>query len=208
VRVRFNDFVLDTDRRELLRGEARVPLRPKALQLLEILIEQRPKAVSREDLSDRLWPKTFVDTNALHKLMYQLREALSDDEQTIIRTVYGFGFAFAATATDEAPGAAKARCRIVIGESEFDLREGENVVGRERDAAVRIEAASISRRHARITVSGDHATLEDLQSKNGTWIRGKRIHRGELSDGDAILFGTVAAAFRIVAAEQSTETAL
>jgi DNA-binding winged helix-turn-helix (wHTH) protein len=208
VRVRFNDFVLDTDRRELLRGDARVPLRPKALQLLEILIEQRPKAVSQEELADRLWPETFVDKNALHKLMHQLRDALVDQEQAIIRTVYGFGFAFAAAAIDESAGTPRTRCRIVIGDSEFDLRDGENIVGRDRDAAVRIEAASISRRHARIMVSGEHVTLEDLQSKNGTWIRDKRIHRGELSDGDSILFGTVAASFCIVAAEQSTETAL
>lgn len=208
MRVRFVDFLLDTDRRELLRGEARVPLRPKALQLLEILVEQRPRAVSHEVLTDRLWPETFVDRNSIHKLMFQLRGALGDDEQTIVRTVYGFGFAFAATAIDEVPVAAIARCRIVIGDSEFDLSEGENVVGRERHAAVRIEAASISRRHARITVSGEHATLEDLQSKNGTWIRGKRIHKGELSDGDTILFGTVAAAFRVAGTEQSTETAL
>jgi DNA-binding winged helix-turn-helix (wHTH) protein len=208
VRVRFNDFVLDTDRRELMRVGARVPLRPKALQLLERLIEQRPKAVSQEELADCLWPETFVEKNGLHKVMHQLREALDDREQTIIRTLYGFGFAFAATTIDEAPGVARARCRIVIGDSEFELREGENIVGRERDAAVCIEAASISRRHARITVSGTHATLEDLRSKNGTWIEGKRIHKRELSDGDAVLFGTVAAAFRIIAPEPSTETDL
>jgi DNA-binding winged helix-turn-helix (wHTH) protein len=208
VRVRFNDFLLDTDRRELFHGEARVPLRPKALQLLEMLVERRPKAVSQDELHDRVWPDTFVNKNALHKLMYQLREALGDHEQTVIRTVYGFGFSFAATAVVDTPGPSSARCQIVVGDSEFDLREGENVVGRERDAAVRIEAASISRRHARITVSGEQATLEDLQSKNGTWLRGRRIHKGELTDGDAILFGTVAAAFRIVATEMSTETAL
>jgi len=208
VRVRFDDFVLDTDRCELLRGVSRVPLRPKARQLLEILIEQRPKAVSQEELSDRLWPETFVDKNALHKLMHQLREALGDEEQTIIRTVYGFGFAFEAIAAGEAQGTPKTRCRIVIGESEFDLREGDNIIGRAREAAVRIEAASISRRHARITVSGERATLEDLHSKNGTWIEGKRVHKGVLRDGDAILFGTVAAAFRVVAAEPSTDTAL
>ena len=208
MRVRFEDFILDTDRRELLRGGARVLLRPKALQLLGFLIEQRPKAVSQQELNDRLWPETFVDKNALHKLMHPLREALGDDEQTIIRTVYGFGFAFTASAVDDAPDGPKTRCLIVIGDAEFDLREGQNIVGRERDAAVRIEAASISRRHARISVSGHHATLEDLQSKNGTWVQGKRIHKRELRDGDAILFGTVAAAFRVVAAEPSTETAL
>jgi len=208
VRVRFHDFVLDTERRELSRGNARVPLRPKALQLLETLVEQRPRAVSQEELYDRLWPDTFVDKTSLHKVMYQLRQALGDDDQAMIRTVYGFGFSFTATVIDEEPGAPSVRCQIVIGESEFDLREGENLVGRDRDAAVRIEASSISRRHARIVISGEQATLEDLNSKNGTFLRGKRVHLGELKDGDAILFGTVAAVFRIVRAEGSTETVL
>src|SRR5437763_3055704 len=166
--------------------------------LLETLIEQRPKAISQQELYDRLWPDSFVDKTSLHKVMHQLRKALDDDHQTIIRTVYGFGFSFAATVIDEEPGRPSARCQIVIGDSEFDLREGENLVGREHDAAVRIEAPSISRRHARIIVTGEQATLEDLQSKNGTWIRGKRIHRGELNDGDSLLFGMVAAAFRVV----------
>ena len=83
----------------------------------------------------------------------------------------------------------------MFGDSEFDLREGENIVGREHDAAVRVQAPSISRRHARIIISGEQATVEDLQSKNGTWIRGKRIHRGELNDGDWFLFGMVAAVY-------------
>jgi len=208
VRVRFYDFLLDTERRELSRAGTPVPLRPKAMRLLETLIEHRPKAISQEELYDRLWPDSFVDKISLHKVMYQLRKALDDDHQTMIRTVYGFGFSFAAAAIYEEPGSPSARCQIVIGDSEFDLREGENLVGREHGAAVRIEAPSISRRHARIIISGEQATLEDLQSKNGTWIRGTRIHRGELKDGDSIVFGIVAAAFRIVPAEQSTETDL
>lgn len=178
------------------------------MMLLETLIEHRPKAISQEDLYDRLWPDSFVDKTSLHKVMYQLRKALDDDHHTMIRTVYGFGFSFAATVVDEERGRPSVRCQIVIGDSEFDLREGENLVGRERDAAVRIETRSISRRHARIIISGERATLEDLRSKNGTWLRGKRIHRGELNDGDSILFGMVAAAFRIVPAERSTETDL
>src|SRR5688500_3816365 len=101
MRVRFNEFVLDSERRELSRGGEAVPLRPKALQLLEILVAARPRAVSQETLYDHLWPETFVDKSSLHKLMHQLRAALGDDGQTIIKTVYGYGFSFAATATDE-----------------------------------------------------------------------------------------------------------
>ncbi|PYQ57310.1 MAG: hypothetical protein DMF58_18570 [Acidobacteria bacterium] len=86
MRVRFGDFVLDTERHELLRYGDRVHLPPKTFQLLQILAEERPKAVAQEDLYDRLWPKTFVEKSNLHNLIYQLREALDDGEQTIIRT--------------------------------------------------------------------------------------------------------------------------
>lgn len=205
--VRFTEFVLDADRRELRRGREPVALRPKTFQLLQALIERRPKAVAQDELFDLLWPATFVHKTSLHKLVYQLREALGDDEQTIIRTVYGFGFAFAAPAADDAP-VARPVYILIIGESEFELREGETIIGRERGLRIRIEASSVSRRHARIVIDGARATIEDLHSRNGTSVGGKRVHTRELADGDAILFGTVAATLRIVPAEGSTETAI
>ena len=172
MRIRFDAFILDTDRRELLCNHEPLHIAPKALQLLQILIEQRPKAVAQQELYDRLWPETFVEKSNLHNLVYQLREALEDREQSIIKTVYGFGFAFAAAAVDDAPRATL--WQMVIGDQEFDLQQGENIVGRERDAAIRLDQPSISRHHARILISGDQAAVEDLGSKNGTSVRGKR----------------------------------
>jgi FHA domain/Transcriptional regulatory protein, C terminal len=205
MRVRFSDFILDTDRRQLLRRGGAVHLPPKTFQLLQILAEERPKAVAQQDLYDRLWPETFVEKSNLHNLVYQLREALDDREQTIIRTVYGFGFSFAAPAGDAAPAAL---WQIVIGSLVFDLNDGENLVGRERAASVRIDSGSISRHHARITVSPRGVTLEDLESKNGTTIRGRRIHSvSDLRDGDRIVFGTVAAVLRAVRPAITTQTA-
>ena len=206
MRVRFNDFILDTDRRELFRGKEQIPLRPKALDLLRILIENRPKAVAQEELYDRLWPKTFVGRANIHKIVHHIREALGDADQTIVRTVYGFGFSFATTAFDEEGIAPTTRWQLVIGDDEFDLHQGENVIGRERDASVRIDAPSISRRHARIVITSDRATLEDLGSKNGTMVRGRRTRLTELSDGDEILFGDVAAKLRALRPARSTET--
>jgi len=207
MRVRFSEFVLDADRRELMRDREPVALRPKTFQLLQALIERRPKAVAQDELYDLLWPGTFVHKTGLHKLVYQLREALGDGEQTIIRTVYGFGFAFAAPAADDAP-VARAVYILVIGESEFELREGETIIGRERGLQIRLDASSVSRRHARIVIDGARATIEDLHSRNGTSVNGKRVHTRELADGDAILFGTVPATLRIVPAEASTETGI
>src|SRR6266513_2519116 len=122
MRIRFGDFVLDTDRRELLRRGDAVHLPPKTFQLLQILTEERPKAVAQQDLYDHLWPDTFVEKSNLHNLIYQLREALEDSEQSIIRTVYGFGFAFAAPVGDVAP----VLWQIVIADREFDLQDGGN----------------------------------------------------------------------------------
>ena len=58
VRVQFGDFVLDFDSRELRRAEEPLKLSPKALQLLEILATNRPKALSKAEFQDRLWPGT------------------------------------------------------------------------------------------------------------------------------------------------------
>ena len=96
----------------------------------------------------------------------------------------------------------------MIGDRAFDLREGENIVGRRIRCRSPHRFSSISRRHARIIVSSDALTLEDLGSKNGTSLRGTRIHAVHpLSDGDRIVFGTVAATVRVFRSTASTETA-
>ena len=138
MRAAFGDFILDTDSRELSRNGQPVPLQPKAFQLLQILLESRPKAVAQQELYDRLWPDTFVEKSNLHNLIYQLRAALDDRDQAIIRTAYGFGFMFAAPV---AQPPSSVRWQIVIGDREFDLHDGENLVGRESGVAVRIRFA-------------------------------------------------------------------
>ena len=99
-----------------------------------------------------------------------------------------------------------AHWELSIGGREIELQDGENIVGRERSAKIRIEAPSISRRHARLIVDGEQVTVEDLCSKNGTSVRGKRIHLARLTDGDMIEFGTVVASILMIRAEPSTET--
>lgn len=195
MRLHFGEFTFDAERRELSRGSEEVHLRAKAFELLQMLVESRPRAVSQQDLYDRLWPKTYVKQSNLHNLVYQIREALNDRDHSIVRTVYQFGFAFAAPTADDLRADPTA-WQLVIGDREYDLRDGESVVGRAVDAAVRIDSPSMSRRHARIMISGEHATIEDLGSKNGTTVDGRRIRRLQLGGGERILFGTIAAMFR------------
>lgn len=103
--VQFGDFTLDESRRQLLKGAEPIHLSPKAFQLLSILIEQRPRAVSKKDLQQRLWPDTFVTEGNLAGTVAELRSALGDDrrESRFIRTLYGFGYSF--TAPIDTPGA-------------------------------------------------------------------------------------------------------
>ena len=96
MRVRFGTFVLDPDTRELLRGDAPVPLSPKAFDLLYILVAERPKAISKNDLQERLWPATFVVEKNLANLVSEIRDAIGDDpgNPRFIRTIRRFGYAF------------------------------------------------------------------------------------------------------------------
>ena len=79
MRVRFDRFVIDSETRELLLGGDRVPLSPKAFDLLTILIAERPKALAKSDLLDRLWPGTFVVEKNLANLVGEIRHAIGDD---------------------------------------------------------------------------------------------------------------------------------
>jgi predicted ATPase/DNA-binding winged helix-turn-helix (wHTH) protein len=92
----FGNFLLDLDTHELLRAGAPVSLSPKAFQLLGILVENRPKALSKPELQNRLWPSTFVVDKNLTNLVSEIREALGDDpaHPRFIRTVHRFGYSF------------------------------------------------------------------------------------------------------------------
>ena len=81
-RVCFGDFVLDPETRELCRGGDPIPLSPKAYQLLEILVANRPKALSKIALQERLWPDAFVVEKNLVNLIAEIRKALDDDRDT------------------------------------------------------------------------------------------------------------------------------
>ena len=96
MRLAFGDFVIDFDERRLLSAQQEIRLTPKAFDLLRLLIETRPKALSKQEIFDRLWPGTFVTENNLATLVADLRSSLGDQasEPRFIRTVYAFGYAF------------------------------------------------------------------------------------------------------------------
>jgi DNA-binding winged helix-turn-helix (wHTH) protein len=215
VHVIFGECEFDSGRRLLLRHGSVRPLSPKAFQLLELLLDRRPEAISKTEILARLWPETFVSDGSLHNLVAEVRAALGDRPRAAryIRTVPRYGYAFHGDARSvpaldvEASGAARAGPRLVSRRRDFCLSEGPNVVGRDRDCAVRIDSPTVSRRHARIVVTSGAATVEDLGSKNGTSIDGQRITRPvALQEGNEIRFGSVAMTYRILNALPSTLT--
>jgi DNA-binding winged helix-turn-helix (wHTH) protein len=209
--TRFGDFTLDLDTRELRRDTTAIKLSPKALYLLEILVRNRPKALSKAVLLESLWPDSFVVEKNLVNLVAEIRDALGDDpaEPRFVRTVHRFGYAFTQPAADPAstPGVRHAAFRLVWADGRAGLADGEHVIGRDPDLLLFLDAPSVSRRHAVLRVTGDHATLEDLGSKNGTFIGDRRLSTvTPLCDGDTIRVGSVTLTFRFISAPGPTET--
>lgn len=203
MRFQFGDCTLDLDTRELSRGGGSVHVEPKAFKLLELLFAARPRALSKDELQDRLWPKTFVSERSLARLVEVLRDCLGESAKSprYIRTVHGFGYAFFAEAAHAAarpaPRGRAFHCRVSWGDREVALVEGENVLGREPTVAFWIDLNSVSRRHAKIVVDGGTATIEDLGSRNGTHVNGKRIDAPtRLASGDKIKIGSASLVFR------------
>ena len=211
MRVEFGEFTLDRGARQLLRGGNALHLEPKALELLSMLLERRPEAVAKPEIRDRLWPDTFVSESNLTGIVAQVRQALGDDprQPRYIRTVHGFGYAFtgeAARTTAERP-IARGAPRVVWGQRIIPLAPGENVIGRDEDAEVRIDSPGVSRRHARIVVDEGSVRLEDLGSKNGTYWREERLTAArELADGDTFRLGRLLLVYRDAALRGSTKT--
>jgi DNA-binding winged helix-turn-helix (wHTH) protein len=214
MRRRFADCLLDSETRQLLRRGKPVHLPRKTYRLLELLVESAPRAVSKEEIRAALWPATSVSDASLTNAVARARAAIGDSarEPAFIRTLHGFGYAFAASLSEERVSGSTSgfsRYRLVLGNRRFTLLEGENILGRDPDAAVIVDHGSVSRHHARISIRGDKAILEDLQSRNGTFLRGQRIQApAEVRDGDLIALGPVSLTFETLAVPGSTASDL
>ena len=104
--------------------------------------------------------------------------------------------------------AAASSCWLEWGEREIPLSEGEHILGRDPGALVRITTPRVSRRHARILVQGDRAILDDLGSKNGTFLGDDRIEGStELTDRNEIWIGSEVLTFRAAPTTLVTVTA-
>ena len=205
MKVRFGAFTLDSGARQLLNGKQGVHLSPKAFDLLEILVARRPNVVSKEILLDEVWPGKVVEEANLAIAVGEVRKALGEDSKSpaLVVTVARRGYRFAAEAEDlERPAAAAQkdlypRWWLTWRDTALPLREGDNIVGRHPASAIWINGGSVSRSHARIIVSPGRVTIEDLGSRNGTFVDGNQLSGPhQLLDGTEVTFGSERATFR------------
>lgn len=210
---RFGEFEVDDATRQVLAQGVSVHLSPKAFDLLAFLLANRTRAVSKVELQERLWPATFVEETNIASLIAEVRRALHDPaaRPELIGTVYGYGYRFVGGVTvdeQKAPATTgRTQLYLLFDARELLLMNGDNMIGRADDATVQLDSPGVSRYHARVRVADAGATLEDNQSKNGTYLNGQRIADAcVLKDGDEIRVGSVAMTFRIAAADMPTVT--
>ena len=201
--VRFEEFRLDSAGRRLFRNDVEVHLTPKAFELLQLLLEARDRALSKAEITNRLWPRTFVSDANLSVLVAEIRSVLADPARSprFIRTVHRFGYAFCGAVSDISrprplvPSDA-AICWLVAGDRRLPLGQGENLIGRDPSLPIWFDVPGVSRHHARIAVDHDSATIEDLSSKNGTYVQGERIASVvALKNSDSIRLGSLPLTF-------------
>jgi DNA-binding winged helix-turn-helix (wHTH) protein len=209
---RFGDFTLTPGTRQLLAGDAEVHLSPKAFDLLALLVANCARAVSKGELQQHLWPSTFVEETNLASLVAEIRRALHDSAANpkFVRTIYGFGYRFVGELVEDVgasrPEQRRVKLWLVEGRRQIPLLEGVNLIGRGEDAAIQMDSPGVSRYHARIVVAGNDATLEDLGSKNGSWVNGTLVTTRRLADGDEIRLGSTILTFRLASETSPTET--
>jgi len=211
VSAQFGPFEVDSHRRQLFKHGVEVHLTPRAFDLLVLLIGEAPRVVSKNELHQRLWPGTFVSDATLVGLIKEIRRALDnhDAKAPIIRTAHGVGYAFAGDLQRDRATTSGISRWIVAGSRRVVLGEGEHTVGRDPASAVHLDAAGVSRHHARITVNGHDAALEDLGSKNGTIVNDTAVSgRVALHDGDRIQVGPIVIVYHASASGMSTETVI
>jgi len=194
MRLKFGDCVLDLGARQLERANSVVPLEPKMYELLEVLIKRRPAVATNNELDELLWPNVYVARTSLTRLVSELRAVLGDTprDSRVIRTVYKTGYAFCADVTCLPPARlSPATIEVLWMKQSLPLADGEHIAGRDPDCSLLIDGTTVSRRHARITIDQGAATIEDLDSTNGTHVNGTRISAPmRLAPGDEFALGS------------------
>ncbi len=207
------DWLVEPTLGTISRTGSRIRLEPKVMEVLLCLSMRAGALVSKRELTDCVWQVEFISDNRLTRAIADLRQALGDDAAMprYVETIPTRGYRLAAEVTGlpvEDPAREDvSRFKLEAADRSYSLKEGESVIGRGTEAEIRIDSEWASRRHAQVVVSGQDVTIEDLGSKNGTFVRGVRVEGVvELRDGDEIGIGRGVTVLRLVTVLGTTRT--
>ena len=210
-RFRFGEFELDVAAFTLRREGTPVRLEKIPMEVLVLLVEHAGTLVARDSLHAALWGSdVFLDRDAaINTAMRKIRKALDDDADRprFVETVVGKGYRFVGSIIRETMHAARevVNYQLTRGTHAFTLRNGDNLLGRDPDVHVFLDHPSVSRRHARLSITPGRVTLEDLKSRNGTSVDGRCITSPtELHDGSIIGVGPITLTFVSLSGVAST----
>jgi len=201
---RLEDWVVEPWLGRMVRGQVVVTLRPRVMELLVLFAERAGDVVTKREIVDRVWSSGFVADNTVVHCVTELREALGDSRETphCLQTIPRRGYRVLGRIqpldeNEDPPRVEDARYELLADRWNAFLVDGENLIGRGGDAQIVTESPRVSRHHARILVSRDGAVIEDLGSKNGTFVGGRRIDGPTpLADLDEVRIGDVILLFR------------
>ena len=196
---RIGSCEIDCERRRILRDGEERPLSRKAFDLLVVLIDERPKVVSKDELIQKVWADTFVADANLAILIGDVRAALGDSAQKprMIKTHHRVGYSFVGEISEVASASLDADQQppfvLVSGKRRILLFVGTSaMLGLDATCEIVVDHPSVSRFHARLSVAGEALTVEDNESKNGTRVDDKKLSEpAVVRSGQRITFGTL-----------------
>lgn len=209
--LRFGDCRLDIESRQLVHGGKEEHLSPKAFELLVVLLEARPRVLSKEALLERIWPDVFVSEANLAVIVAEVREAIGDSARSavLVKTHHGVGYSFKGQVDELSRGSSPLSdgptVLLQVGPRRIALRQGTTSAGRDESSDVVLHDPSVSRHHARLWIDGSRVTVEDLGSKNGTRVNGVPVTEvTPIGHGTELQFGDLIAC--VIVEENSTDT--
>ena len=127
---RFDDYCLDIDRQELRCGETPVAIEPQVFDLLKLLIDNRDRVVSKDDLIAEVWRGRIVSDSTLTSRIAAARQAIGDsgDSQRLIRTVARKGVRFVGAVQGD-PAAAETPAPLLPGKPSIAVLPFDNMSG-------------------------------------------------------------------------------
>ncbi len=197
---RVGEWLVEPDLNRIFRDDETVHLEPRVMEVLVQLACHVPNVVTRQQLIDGVWDGGFITDNTLTHSIAELRRALGDDarQPAYIETIHRRGYRLLERVTDFARSSAY-RFRQTFplpGPDRQSLRAAQGGRESDRQAAGGVAVCpftsdlSSSRAHHRCRLV---AYLEDLGSKNGTMLNGRRIESREQASATAIRFSSATA---------------